>query len=63
MLGSVTLSSISKTLLHQPVSGVAPDLNTAVCKTSLMLQRPKPLDWGLPNLQKKKCGGWERSQG
>lgn len=24
-----------------PVSGVAPDLNTAVCKTSLMLQRPK----------------------
>lgn len=40
MLSLVTLSSISQTLLHPPVSGLAPDLNTAVCKTSLMLQRP-----------------------
>lgn len=42
----------------QHVSRVAPVLNTAVCKTSLMLQRPNLFTGAYPICKKKKKKWW-----
>lgn len=46
----------------QHVSRVAPVLNTAVCKTSLMLQRPNLFTGAYPICKKKKKNGGGRGE-